>query len=277
MIKNLVSGAIIGITELIPGISGSTLAKILGLYERLINSLSILTTSNRTQALPFLLTFGLGIFIGFISSIHIIDYLLNFYRTPTIMFFVGIIVGYLPLLWKEAFSHCYTKRNLKHFSIIILFFGIVSSVQCFTGKSNIDITNLDYSNYLFLVFAGFIASTALVLPGISGALILTILGVYDIAIESLVNLYLPVILTIGLGVVLGLILSSKIINYLLFSFPLELYLAMVGLVGGSIIVMFNNIERTITPQIVFGSLVTFIFGTIFVYFLNHLQNYPNAH
>src|SRR5699024_1509800 len=174
---------------------------LLGCYERLIYSLSILTTSNRKQAYSFLIPFGIGLLLGAVSSIRIIDYLLNEYRTPTLMFFMGIIVSYLPVLWKESFNNSPKRRSFKHYFLTILFLCIVVFGQAFTSTSMIDVNHLQFSNYLFLIISGFIASTALVLPGISGALILTILGLYEIALASLISFHLPVILPIALGVV----------------------------------------------------------------------------
>src|SRR5699024_5640995 len=87
-------GMAVGVTEAVPGVSGSTVAMILGIYERLIYSLSILTTNQRKKSLPFLFVFGLGMVIGFALSVFLIDYLLKTYRTPTLTFFIGIIVGF---------------------------------------------------------------------------------------------------------------------------------------------------------------------------------------
>src|SRR5690625_871260 len=165
---------------------------LLNCYERLIYSLSILTTSNRKQAYPFLIPFGIGLFLVAISSMHLINYLLNEYRTSTLMFFMVIIVSYLPVLWKEPFKKSPQKRRFRHYFLIMLFLSIVVFGQSFTSMTVMDVDHLTFSNYLFLFTSGFIASTALVLPGISGALILTILGIYDIALASLTNFHLSV-------------------------------------------------------------------------------------
>ncbi len=180
----------IGITETVPGVSGSTIAMILGIYEKLIYSLSILTSHERKEAMPFLITFGLGMVIGFALSINIINYLLHTYRTPTLMFFVGIIVAFIPFLWKEANNHAKTNLTMKHYLIITLFVCLVVLGQLLGGSNTLEMSNLSLGNYLFLVSAGFIASTALVLPGISGALMLTILGIYEIATAAVISLYI---------------------------------------------------------------------------------------
>src|SRR5690625_874426 len=121
---------------------------------------------------------------------------------------MGIIFSYLPVLWKEPFMKSPQIRPFRHYFLIMLCLSIVVFGQYFRSMTVMDVGHLTFSYYLFLFISGFIASTALVLPGISGALILTILGIYEIALASLTNFHLPVILPIALGVVLGIVLSS---------------------------------------------------------------------
>ena len=154
-------GMAVGVTEAVPGVSGSTVAMILGIYERLIYSLSILTTNQRKKSLPFLFVFGLGMVIGFALSVFLIDYLLKTYRTPTLTFFIGIIVGFLPYLWKETIKLSKQKLKIKHYIIILLLLCLVILGQLLGGMSNIDLSNLSLADYLFFVVAGFVASTAL--------------------------------------------------------------------------------------------------------------------
>lgn len=272
MLSIIFRGMAVGITETVPGISGSTVAMILGIYERLIYSLSLLTTKRRKEALPFLFTFGVGMVVGFAISIFIIDYLLNTYRTPTLMFFVGIIVGFLPYLWKETLNQTKNKLNIIHYVIILLFFCIVVFGQFLSGINQIDLNNLSIADYLFFAIAGFIASTALVLPGISGALILTILGIYEIATASLKSLDFQIIFAIGSGIVLGVLLTSKLIRYLLTNYPVETYAAMVGLVGGSIFAILFNLDRVLITSTIVVSLVTFFAGIAFIITLQQTQN-----
>ena len=185
------------------------------------------------------------------------------------MFFMGIIVSYLPVLWKKPFKKSPQQRRFRHYFLIMLFLSIVVFGQSFTSTTVIDIDHLTFSNYLFLFTSGFIASTALVLPSISGALILTILGIYEIALASLTNFHLPITLPIASGVVLGIVLSSKIVRYLLAKFPLETYSAVIGLVGSSIFVILSEIDNVITMQTTVLSILTFTFGVLVVYKISY--------
>src|SRR5699024_8326662 len=115
MLGILLRGMAVGVTETVPGVSGSTVAMILGIYERLVSSLINFTINQRKTAVPFLTVFGIGMVIGFALSIFLIGYLLNTYRPPTLTFFIGIIVGFLPYLWKETINLSEQKLNIKHY------------------------------------------------------------------------------------------------------------------------------------------------------------------
>lgn len=267
MLKTILQGMAVGITETVPGVSGSTVAMILGVYERLIGSLNALTSSHRKNAIPFLILFGIGMVGGFAVSILVISYFLTNFRTPTLMLFAGIIVGFLPFIWKETVRFANKKLQTKHYIIMAAALVLVAATQFLVGT---DLTgaNLSIGDYLFLFFAGFIASTALVLPGISGALILTILGVYELATHSLKSFDMQIVLTIGAGVILGILLTSKLIHYLLEHYISETYSAMVGLITGSIFAIFASLEGGFTTATIIASIVTFIAGFMLMLRLN---------
>lgn len=274
MFRLMIRGMAVGITETVPGVSGSTVAMILGIYERLIHSLSILSTNKRREAYPFLFIFGIGMVAGFTFALFLIKFLLDHYHTPTLIFFVGIIFGFLPYLGKELRELSKDKLQARHIIIIIiiiLFLSLVIVAQLFGGMNHIDVNNLSLTDYLLFFTAGFIASIALVLPGISGALILTIFGIYEIAVESLIALNMPVVLSIGSGVVLGVLLTSKFIRHLLEKFKVETYAAMTGLVSGSIYAIMDNLDGVFDKQTIMHSLVTFFAGIAFLIILKEVQ------
>ncbi|MBU9721495.1 MULTISPECIES: DUF368 domain-containing protein [Bacillaceae] len=271
MIRTVLKGMLIGITETVPGVSGSTIAMILGVYEKLVYSLSLLTTKHRREAYPFLIKLGMGMTLGFVMFLYVIRFLLETYRTPTLMFFAGIIVGFIPYLVKEATIQGNVSFKLKHFLIIIIFIAIVAMGQFIGGNREIDVSNLHFSNYIFLFFSGILASTALVLPGISGALILTILGIYEIAASSIFHLNFSIIIPIGLGVVVGILLTSKLVRYLLNEYTMETYSAMIGLVTGSIIAIVSELETNVSSMVLTVSALTFLVGIFFVTFIMNIR------
>lgn len=276
MMKNIWRGVCIGITETVPGVSGSTVAMILGIYEKLVYSISLLSTNKRREALPFLATLGLGMIIGFSLSVYSINLLLKSFPAPTMMFFVGIIVGFLPYLWKEATRQSNNNLHHIHYVIIGLCFSVVVIIQLLSGTSNIAIGGqLSVGHFVFLFVAGFIASTALVLPGMSGALILKIFGIYYLAIESIMTFYLSVILPIIVGVLSGVLLTSKFVRLLLVRFTLATYAAMIGMIAGSVFAIMyqiaNQINRTIDLQMIVTSSFTFIVGVGIIIILKRSQ------
>ncbi|WP_343769574.1 DUF368 domain-containing protein [Oceanobacillus oncorhynchi] len=262
-------------TETVPGVSGSTIAMVLGIYERLLNALSMLTTKDRKKALPFLFTFGIGMACGFLASIYLIRYFLDNFYLQTFFFFIGIIAGFLPYIWKETVKTTKSGLIKKHYFIMLTslsFVIIIIIIQFFSGMDNLDPNNLSFFNYLYFIIAGLFASTALVLPGISGALILTIMGIFEIAVDAISAFHLPIILTIGLGVFSGILITSRVVKYLLTNYISETYSAMIGLVSGSIFAILSNLETGFYTEFNVSVLITFIGGATLVVFLNVYKN-----
>ncbi|GEN45591.1 DUF368 domain-containing protein [Alkalibacillus haloalkaliphilus] len=257
-------GMAVGMSEAVPGVSGSTVAMILAIYERLIYNLSLLSTKHRKEALPFLVPFGVGMVVGFALSIVTIHLLLTHFRAPTLIFFVGIIVGFLPVLWQEGVKQAKRDYRLIDYIVMILFITVVVVASLFSDFNQIELTTLAANDVIFLMVAGFVASTALVLPGISGALMLTILGVYELATASLVQMHWPVIFSIGIGVIAGVLFMSRLIQYLLNHYTQSTYAAMVGLVAGSIFVIFNTLTWGEIQQHIILSVASGLLGLIFV-------------
>ena len=128
------------------------------------------------------------------------------------------------------------------------------------------------ADYFLLGMIGLAASTALLLPGISGALILTIFGVYEFAMESLIMRNLPVVFAIGTGVLIGVLFSSKFIRYLLLHYQLETYCAMIGLVSGSIFAVLYNLDTYFNTQTMIISIISFLAGVISLVVLEKMQD-----
>lgn len=275
MFRTVIQGMFVGMTETVPGVSGSTIAMVLGIYERLLNALSILTTKGRKKALPFLFTFGIGMFCGFLASIYLLQYFLDNFYLQTFFFFIGIIAGFLPYIWKDTVKTTKSGLIKKHYFIMLAslsFVIIIIIIQFFSGMDNLDPNNLSFFNYLYFIISGLFASTALVLPGISGALILTIMGIFEIAVDAISTFHLSIILTIGLGVFSGVLITSRVVKYLLTNYISETYSAMIGLVSGSIFAILSNLETDFYTEFNVSVLITFIGGSTLVVFLNVYQN-----
>ncbi|ANU21183.1 DUF368 domain-containing protein [Planococcus plakortidis] len=258
--KNIYRGILMGISDLIPGVSGGTIAFILGIYDRLLESISGFFSRDWKKQLGFLVPLGMGIVITLLLFSRFIEFLLDNHYEATQFFFMGLILGVLPYIMKQAdVKKNFTARHL----IILLVIGAALASMAFiqTDENVAPITELSVPTFFLLFFSGWIASMAMLLPGISGSFILLLIGVYSTAINALSTLNLPVVMAIGAGVIVGFIVSSKAISYLLEHFTYVTYAAIIGLILGSLFVVFPGFSAD--PMTLATSLVTFMVGLLF--------------
>ena len=258
--KNIYRGILMGISDLIPGVSGGTIAFILGIYDRLLESISGFFSRDWKKYLGFLVPLGIGIVTTLLLFSRVIEYLLEQHYEATQFFFMGLIIGVIPYIMKQAeVKKNFTARHL----IILLVIGVALAATAFipTEEDLAPITSLTLPIFFLLFFSGWLASMAMLLPGISGSFILLLLGVYTTAINALSTLNIPVVLAIGAGVIVGFIVSSKAIQYLLEHFTYVTYAAIIGLILGSLFVVFPGFSADSSTLIT--SLVTFALGLVF--------------
>ncbi|MCZ2258028.1 DUF368 domain-containing protein [Sporosarcina sp. G11-34] len=254
--KNLYRGFFMGISDLIPGVSGGTIAFILGIYDELLASISGFFSRNWKKHIGFLLPLGIGMGITLLLFSKVIEYLLEYHHAPTQFFFMGLIIGVLPFIAKHA--DVKRKFRLKHVVLIVIVGSALALTAFIKPLDTAPITTLTTTNAIGLFFAGWAGSMAMLLPGISGSFILLLLGVYSTAIGALSNLNFPIIAVIGAGVIIGFIVSSKVISYLLLNFTYTTFAIIIGLILGSIFVVYPGIPLGGTALVI--SVLTFIAG-----------------
>ncbi len=229
-------GIFMGIADAMPGISGGTIALLLGIYEELIESISELKISLFSKLINkgfksfweklngnFLLVLVSGIGISLISFVKISASFLEIFPLFIWSFFLGLIFATVYVIYKLINQW----HNLNFFFLII---SIIFSIFL----SSFSAYDTDEISLLYILFSGIIASSAMILPGISGSLILVILGVYAYLIKALDNLEIIVIFTFISGAIIGLLGFSKILKYLFNNHRDATYTIMLGLVIGSI-------------------------------------------
>ena len=229
-------GIFMGIADAMPGISGGTIALLLGIYEELIESISELKISLFSKLINkgfksfweklngnFLLVLVSGIGISLISFVKISASFLESFPLFIWSFFLGLIFATVYVIYKLINQW----HNLNFFFLII---SIIFSIFL----SSFSAYDTDEISLLYILFSGIIASSAMILPGISGSLILVILGVYAYLIKALDNLELIVIFTFISGATIGLLGFSRILKYLFNNHRDATYTIMLGLVIGSI-------------------------------------------
>ncbi len=235
-IKLFFKGVFMGIADAIPGVSGGTIALLLGIYEELISTISGLNFSLITKLKNngfksfweslngnFLITLVLGIVISLILFVKISASLLTSHPLYVWSFFLGLILATVYVIYKLIES--WNLVNIISTLLMIAFSIILTSYSL-----NIS----DDTNLFYILICGIIASSAMILPGISGSLILVILGVYKILVEALDNLDVKIISSFIVGAVIGVISFSKILKWLFNNYKSLAYSIMLGLVIGSI-------------------------------------------
>ena len=271
-IKLFFKGVFMGIADAIPGVSGGTIALLLGIYEELISTISGLNFSLVTKLKNngfksfweslngnFLITLVLGIGISLILFVKISANLLTSHPLYVWSFFLGLILATVYVIYKLIES--WNLVNMISTLLMIAFSIILTS-------DSLDIS--DDTNLFYILICGIIASSAMILPGISGSLILVILGVYKILVEALDNLDIRIITSFIVGAIIGVISFSKILKWLFRNYKSLAYSIMLGLVIGSIEKIWpwnKSFSAELSNLDLFVSISLVILGFIIVFLL----------
>jgi len=237
----LLKGVAIGVAMLIPGVSGGTMAIILGVYDELIHSVSSFFKDIKKNFV-YLINIAIGGIIGVLAFSKLVEYALDNFRHPTMYFFIGIVIGGIPVLYQKVDN---SKEQVKNW----LYFGFGFIIVLVMSIYNGTIVNLANSTgvlqFIFLFIAGIVISIALILPGISTSFMLLVLGMYDITIKAINNLYISYLAPIAIGLVFGTFATAKILENAMKRKPSQTYMLILGFVAGSIIPVFPGLpEKT---------------------------------
>ena len=267
----ILKGMIIGIANIIPGVSGGTLMITLGIYQDVIETISHFFKDIK-KSLKLVIPLGIGMVLSILILSKIISVCLDKYPFPTTFFFIGLIIGGIPLLWKKVSASKYKYNNWLVFLItfgIVLLFTFLKS-----GDYVLSFDNLSLSGYIGLFIVGMIAAATMVVPGISGSFVLMLLGYYepivntvkDLTNFSLLSHNLLILIPFGIGIVVGIILVAKLIEWLLKKYPIKTYYGVLGFVIASIISIIKPLLSNGTSIIeVIISIILLIVGGIIAY------------
>ncbi len=280
-ILNFLKGFLVGIANVIPGVSGGTLAIICGVYEKLISILSNIIKGVKENFL-FLLFFILGAAIAIIVGSILIPLGLEKVPLITILFFAGLIVGGLPMLWQKIKGQKFSILNLL---ILLITFGLVIGLSFVTPNADsISFAHMNFTKIVLVFLVGIVAAATMIIPGISGSLVLMLLGYYEPilgAIKELVTFTnvgnnLLALIPFGIGCIVGIIFIAKLLKFLLNKFEVATYYGIIGFVLASIFSIFYKSASDIAKvfesldmlvniiHIVVG-IILFALGTIFTY------------
>ena len=239
----LIKGFIMGIANIIPGVSGGTLAIILGIYEDFIKAISHFF-SNLKENLKFLIPVGIGMILSIALLSGVIDYSYNHFPIPTCLFFLGLVLGGIPLLLSKVKGKNKTSSNYIIFSITFLIVMMLTFSDFIFGSGiKLSLANISPVGYIILFLVGVIAAATMVIPGVSGSLVLMLLGYYYPIIKVIkestkfTNLShnIPIIFVFGMGVLIGIILISKLLEFLFKKYEVKTYYGVLGFIFASIL------------------------------------------
>ena len=274
MKKNIIlmlKGMLIGVANIIPGVSGGTLMITLGLYEEIIDVISHFFKNFKKNIL-FILPIGIGMVLSVLILSKIISFSLEKYAFPTTFFFIGLILGGIPLLWKRASA---AKKNLSNWAVFAITFGIILVFTFLkSGSYVVSVENPDGSMMIKILFIGMISAATMVIPGISGSFVLMLLGFYEPIVNTIRDLTkfdllghnILVLAPFGIGILVGIVLVAKLIEYLLHKYPVKTYYGVLGFVIASIIAIVKPVLSNSTNVLeIIISIVLLGIGSVLAY------------
>ena len=234
----MLKGGLMGIAFIIPGFSGGSVAAILGIYEKLVSAIADILKSFRRSFMTLLPIF-LGLACGVIALLFPLGWALEAFPLPTVCLFVGLAIGGLPSITDK------TRGIPRPTNIAALTIAMLTALAlCFLPiAEEVDLLALAPWEYIILFLIGVVGSAALVVPGISGSMILLILGYYNPIVNIITDHFLKgqdvgasllILGSVGLGICVGFIGISVIMKHLLSRYPRGTYFAILGFIVGSI-------------------------------------------
>lgn len=278
----VIKGFIMGIANVIPGVSGGTLALILGIYEDFIGAISHFF-SKLKENIKFLLPIAIGMGLAIISLSRVIDYSYKNFPIPTSLFFVGLVLGGIPMLLSKVKG---TKevKNISSYIVFLITFSIVIIMACsdliFGSGLKISLTNMNLLGYILLFLVGIVAAATMVIPGVSGSLVLMLLGYYYPIIKLIKELTsfknvgenIVILGVFGIGVLFGIVAISKLLEYLFKKHEVKTYFGVLGFIVASLLaipistILNNNITFDVVQVLIgiiclgVGSVISYKLG-----------------
>lgn len=274
MIKNVLKGMVIGIANIIPGVSGGTMMVAMGIYDKLIHCITHLFSEFKKNVL-FLAPIAVGMALAVVGSSFTIEKMFESFPFQTSLLFVGLVVGGLPAMWKNVKGQ---KVKAGHFITCVLFFALVVGMALM-GEKEGNAADLAFNlvNVIKLFAVGVIAAATMVIPGVSGSMVLLLLGYYNPIISSIsgfirsaLSLDMAGIFTgvgilapFGIGIVVGVFAIAKLIEIIFSKVPLYAYWGIIGLIVASpIAILAMGNFPAITIMSVITGVVALAIGTL---------------
>lgn len=277
------------LADSVPGVSGGTIAFLLGFYDKFIGSLNALIGGTKEEikdGIIFLIKIGIGWVIGFCMAALFITSVFESHIYQISSLFLGFVIFAIPIIVIEE------KESVvgKYVNIIwgIIGAALVAAITYFSsstllaGGVNLSVGKFSIGVGILLFVAGMVAISAMVLPGISGSTILMIFGLYVpiiTAIKDILHLkleYVPAVFIFGVGVIAGALLVVKLIKYVLDHFRSQTVYFIIGMMIGSLYAIVNGATTLKEPKAALSlstfSIVFFIIGGVIIFGLQKLKS-----
>ena len=279
MIKNIIGGIAIGIANVIPGVSGGTMMVILGIFNRMMEAISGIfkrVNPNRKDDIIFIFQVLVGAAIGIVGFAKILEILFEYYPTQTIYWFIGLIAFSIPL---------FVKGEMKGEKLAILPFvcglAIIFGLEFLNPGEGNTVVNPDFpplSSGLFIkmVIIGAISGATMIMPGVSGSMVLLILGEYYLFksyLAHVTSFSLDVIMPLGfmaIGIAFGIVVSAKLCQYFTRTHKAGFLSLILGLIIASSLVLIP-FDVSYDFNLILTSLLAALFGGIIVFGLSKIQ------
>ena len=263
--RNFLKGIIVGIGGIAPGLSGSVLLVILGLYQKTINAIGTIFKDFKKNV-AFLFPLFLGFGVGVIIFSKIVDFLLENYEMYTRFTFLGLVLGTIPLFYKEVKKEGFNKKYY-----IVMLISAIAGIALFSFNKDLFPVITD-PNLFQSVLLGFAVAGSSIVPGVDSAVILSTLGLYELYVGSIADFNLSILIPAAFGLGIGVLVISFLMNKLLskfytvtFSIIFGLFLSIIPNVLNSSCVLGFNLSSVI-------AIILVIIGFIFSYFLGDMKN-----
>lgn len=263
--KLLIYGMLLGVANIVPGVSGGTTAVILNIYNPLIDSVANLKSKPK-QSIRFLFPLLVGCGLGILFFANIIKLALANYPAITNFFFIGLIVGSFPLLYKKAYNKGSSKILKPTISLLIGVIIMIALATIVPSSEGVVYETLTISIFLKLFFVSMLAASAMILPGISGSFIMLLFGTYTTILSAISSFNIIILIPAGSGILIGIFGGAKIINILLIKSPNITYGLICGLVIGSVYSIYPGLTFDISGalsvlSLLVGAIITLWFSS----------------
>lgn len=280
---NFIRGFCMALADSVPGVSGGTIAFLLGFYDKFIGSLDNLISGSkeeRKEAIFFLIKIGIGWIVGFVLAMLVLANIFESHIYLVSSMFLGFVLFSIPIVALEEKE--VLKGKYKNIIFTIIGAGLVILISVFNPAADVNVSSLTFGSGVYIFIAGAIAITAMVLPGISGSTLLLIFGLYlpiVTAVKEFLHMnfaYFPALLVFGLGIIVGVVSIIKLIRMCLEKFRSQTIYAILGLMIGSLYSIVQGPTTLDVPQPAMSlqtfSILFFIIGGLVIFGLQKLRS-----